>query len=629
MIFWLLCAALTAVGIMLILRPLLSNDEQNLAARDADLALYRDQLQEIDRDQERGLFNEEEAKAAKLEVSRRILATDDKISSAQSEPHDSLTDKGRFRIWSGAAGAVVVFAVGTYLALGSPGLPSQPHAERLAADPSKLPVNELIARVEANLKSNPRDARGWDVIAPIYLNRQEFRKAAAAYRNAIKLNGENPRRLAQLAEALLGATEGHVNDTVKDTYDRLLKLKPDYLPAHFWLAVRLEQKGDQSGAVKSYKKLLERSDVPAPMKTVINERLAVARGESPKPSASEKSSAAEAGKGAPPSRDSHAEMAQMSPAERQKRIRQMVDGLAERLTADGGDLKEWQRLIRSYTVIGDRAKAETALENAKKNLAKNANDIKALEGFAKSVGVGGEAVAAATAKTETGSETGTETKTASEAGKGAEPSSEARKEMAQLSPDKRQARIRQMVDGLAERLNADGGELQEWQRLIRSYTVLGDRAKAEAALEKAKKNLAKNENDVEALEGFAKSVGLGTAAVATAAAPNTKPTSEAGKGAAPSREAREEMARLSPDKRQARIRQMVEGLAERLFADGGDLQEWQRLIRSYTVLGDRAKAQSALTKARENLAKQPADVKTLETMAASIGLSTSGSPATK
>ena len=41
------------------------------------------------------------------------------------------------------------------------------------------------------------------------------------------------------------------------------------------------------------------------------------------------------------------------------------------------------------------------------------------------------------------------------------------------------------------------------------------------------------------------------------------------------------------------IRGMVEGLSTRLYADGGTVEEWARLVQSYIVLGDLPNAQKA------------------------------------
>lgn len=42
----------------------------------------------------------------------------------------------------------------------------------------------------------------------------------------------------------------------------------------------------------------------------------------------------------------------------------MVESLDARLTENPDNLEGWQRLVRSYAVLGDRTAAETALERA-------------------------------------------------------------------------------------------------------------------------------------------------------------------------------------------------------------------------------------------------------------------------
>jgi cytochrome c-type biogenesis protein CcmH len=86
--------------------------------------------------------------------------------------------------------------------IGSPDLPSQPLSERLAKNPADSSVDELVARAEAHLAANPSDGRGWDVLAPVYLRMQRFSDAAAAYRNAIRLDGDSAARQAGLGAAI-------------------------------------------------------------------------------------------------------------------------------------------------------------------------------------------------------------------------------------------------------------------------------------------------------------------------------------------------------------------------------------------------------------------------------------------
>ncbi len=49
---------------------------------------------------------------------------------------------------------------------------------------------------------------------------------------------------------------------------------------------------------------------------------------------------------------------------------------------------------------------------------------------------------------------------------------------------------------------------------------------------------------------------------------------------------------------------MVAGLAARLKENPADAQGWQRLIRAYSVLGQRADAQEALATARKTFSEK-------------------------
>lgn len=81
--------------------------------------------------------------------------------------------------------------------------------------------------------------------------------------------------------------------------------------------------------------------------------------------------------------------------------------------------------------------------------------------------------------------------------------------IAALPPEQRQAQIRTMVEGLATRLSENGQDLQGWLRLIRSWAMLGEKDKAQAALADARKALAADAPAVSQIDGLAKELGLG------------------------------------------------------------------------------------------------------------------------
>jgi cytochrome c-type biogenesis protein CcmH len=82
--------------------------------------------------------------------------------------------------------------------------------------------------------------------------------------------------------------------------------------------------------------------------------------------------------------------------------------------------------------------------------------------------------------------------------------------IAALDPEAQQAAIRGMVENLAARLAQNGGDAQDWLRLIRAYCVLHDTDKARDAMARARKALAGNETAARDLDALAQEFGLGS-----------------------------------------------------------------------------------------------------------------------
>jgi cytochrome c-type biogenesis protein CcmH len=77
---------------------------------------------------------------------------------------------------------------------------------------------------------------------------------------------------------------------------------------------------------------------------------------------------------------------------------------------------------------------------------------------------------------------------------------------------------------------------------------------------------------------------------------------------------------MSDAQRTAMIRGMVQRLADRLHADGADVDSWLRLVRAYVVLGDRDKAKDAAADAKRALSTRPDDIKRIDDLAKGLGL---------
>ena len=86
MMRWFVMALMTAAAIFAVLWPLARRTPLRSGS---DIAVYRDQLDEIERDRAAGLIGEREAEAARIEVSRRLLAAADTVMPAL--PQDGMT----------------------------------------------------------------------------------------------------------------------------------------------------------------------------------------------------------------------------------------------------------------------------------------------------------------------------------------------------------------------------------------------------------------------------------------------------------------------------------------------------------------------------------------------------------
>src|SRR5436190_18008117 len=84
MLLWVCFAFMTAAVMAALLRPLWRPEAAAVAPAEADLAVYRDQLSEIEADRERGLIAGSEAEGARTEVARRMLER--AAAAAQESP---------------------------------------------------------------------------------------------------------------------------------------------------------------------------------------------------------------------------------------------------------------------------------------------------------------------------------------------------------------------------------------------------------------------------------------------------------------------------------------------------------------------------------------------------------------
>ncbi|MCK7611635.1 c-type cytochrome biogenesis protein CcmI [Roseibium sediminicola] len=376
MIFWILIAGLTAVAALSVLVPLSRTRRlPETVASQADEAVYREQLNAIETELERGLIDADTAEAARTEIARRLLAAHERVKAA---PGASRPKTGLKLAQAVAVLALPAVTFGLYLLLGTPDLPDQPLHARLTAPAEGQSVDVLVARVERHLADNPEDGQGWAVVAPVYLSLGQPRASAKAYANAIRILGPKQEWLTDMGEALAIAEQGLVTAEAQRAFEQAVALEPSAVKPRFFLAIALGQEGRKVDAIAAWEALLDGADPTAAWVGAARQELARLTGETPNMTAPRG-----------PSQEDIAAAADMSRDDQQAMIRGMVSGLAERLTTEGGSVEEWNRLIRAYMVLGDKAEAEKALASAQAAFAENQNDLSRIKDAARQLGLSG------------------------------------------------------------------------------------------------------------------------------------------------------------------------------------------------------------------------------------------------
>ena len=414
---WVIGCLLIAITAYALSRPILRARAVDPGRAEYDLAIYRDQLAELERDLAAGLIGPAEAKGARTEIQRRMLAADDRRQREGSETDQRVQRRSRLVAAALVFGLLPGGALWMYAHLGSPSTPDFPLAAREVAGESQAraqngaagnaspqtaanpdagegpAIDDLIARLRARLADNPTEIEGWLLLARTLGTLGRYGEQADALTAAIDASPDSAVLKAALGEALTQAAEGLVTEPARAAFEAALAADPNDPRARYYLGVADAQAGKTDAALARWIALDRESAPDAPYRRVLRNRIAdTARAAGRDPDAV----LAEAGPPIPdsPPRPSNgagtdpvdalvddvvgpgetqtgprgptasdvAAAAEMSPDDRMAMIQSMVAGLSDRLRENPDDRDGWERLVRSQMVLGESAKALEAME---------------------------------------------------------------------------------------------------------------------------------------------------------------------------------------------------------------------------------------------------------------------------
>jgi cytochrome c-type biogenesis protein CcmH len=390
---WLAVGGLTALALLLLVPPLLRRRAAGPSRLDCDLAVFRDQLGELERDVARGLIEPGQAEAARTEIERRMLAAADAAPERRAAAAPGAFAGGR-----AAAAAVALLvpagALSLYLAIGSPAVPDRPFVARTAAAGGGQAVGEAavhasveqaVAKLAERLRNRPEDLEGWLMLGRSYMTLERFGDAVRAYRQAVAASRNRADVAADYAEALVHASGGAVAAEARSLLEGVFAADPLNPKARYYLGLSLAQRGDLRAALQAWVDLMRLAPADAPWLPFVESQAAQAAQElglapgalKPSPEAERLAQGLAAGGPAaapgareprpaapgPTAEDMEA-ASKMTEADRAAMIRSMVDRLARRLAENPNDRDGWLRLARAYEVLGEAEKAKQARARA-------------------------------------------------------------------------------------------------------------------------------------------------------------------------------------------------------------------------------------------------------------------------
>ncbi|MBA3997755.1 MAG: c-type cytochrome biogenesis protein CcmI [Candidatus Accumulibacter sp.] len=215
--------------------------------REANLAIFRDQLAELERERAEGSLGEADFEQARSELQRRLLE-----EVQPDAPTAPVRPAGR-RTAIVLVIALPLLAAAGYLVLGNPrGL--DPMQTQATISPQQ--IEGMLGKLVERLKQNPDDAQGWVMLARSYKVLGRFPEAAEAYSHAGALLDADAALLADYAEVLSQTQGGNLRGKPAELIARALQIAPDEPQALLLAGAEASDRQDFAGAAKYWERLL-------------------------------------------------------------------------------------------------------------------------------------------------------------------------------------------------------------------------------------------------------------------------------------------------------------------------------------------------------------------------------------
>jgi cytochrome c-type biogenesis protein CcmH len=245
-LFWAIAAAAAAALAAWLLHPFFARARGAPLSRSAvNLAIYRDQLRELEADRAAGTLAQQDYERARTELESRLLRD---VGESEAAPART----------SGAVAAAVVAAaiplVGftIYFVVGNPGAIERESAMHASA----AQVESMVERLAARLRENPEDVEGWRLLGRSRAALGRYAEAADAYAKAAARAPRDAQLLADLADVMAMAQGQTLRGEPEKLVLRALELEPENLKALALAGTAAFERQDFAAAARFWERML-------------------------------------------------------------------------------------------------------------------------------------------------------------------------------------------------------------------------------------------------------------------------------------------------------------------------------------------------------------------------------------
>jgi len=247
MMLFILCATLmVAVICAFLFLPLwfgrrgaaLGGDRQT-----ANLAIFRDQLADLERECREGTLAEADFDQARQELQRRLL--EEAAPAAESGVGEALAPSRKTAI-----ALILLLPLGALIGYSLLGNPAALDPARTAAQTPMSPeqIDGLVARLAERMQSNPDDMQGWLMLARSYKALGRYDDAVDAYAKAETVIDKEPDLLSSYAETIAMSKGQRLAGKPRELVERALKIDPRHAHSLFLAgAAAIEAKDNAQG----------------------------------------------------------------------------------------------------------------------------------------------------------------------------------------------------------------------------------------------------------------------------------------------------------------------------------------------------------------------------------------------